>query len=86
MRILVTAHYSRAYKKLPAPIQKKAKDALQKLMKDISHPGLQVKRVKGTKNIFEARIDRSSRFTFEISDSVIILRNIGEHDKTLNNP
>ena len=34
-------------------------------------------------NKFEARIDHHNRFTFQIEDSQIILRNIGPHDTGL---
>ena len=86
MQVLATARYLRAYKKLPKQVREKTKKAIQQLMTDMAHPGLQVKRIRGTKDIYEARVDRGVRFTFEINNDNIILRNVGEHDKTLSNP
>jgi mRNA interferase RelE/StbE len=50
------------------------------------YPGLRVKKIKGTEYIWEARASRSLRMTFQIEEDTIILRNIGQHDETLNRP
>jgi mRNA-degrading endonuclease YafQ of YafQ-DinJ toxin-antitoxin module len=39
--------------------------------------------MQGTENIWEARVSRSLRITFQIEGDKIILRNIGCHDETL---
>jgi len=57
------------------------------LVADPRHPSLRVKKIKGTSSIFEARVDRDFRFTFEYGeDREIILRVVGPHDPTLNKP
>jgi hypothetical protein len=40
----------------------------------------------GTGNLWEARSSKTIRMTFEMQGSVILLRNVGEHDNVLNNP
>jgi len=45
-----------------------------------------VKRVKGTRRIWEARVSRSCRMTFAIHGDTYLLRNIGEHDEVLTRP
>jgi hypothetical protein len=45
-----------------------------------------VKKMKGTRNIWEARASLSLRITFQLTGDVIILRNIGHHDETLKQP
>jgi hypothetical protein len=50
------------------------------------HPGLRVKKVQGTSDIWEARASHSLRLTFEIHEDLLILRNVGPHDKVLKNP
>jgi len=54
--------------------------------KDIKHPSLGVKKIKGTGGIFEGRVSKSCRFTFMMKDGFVVFRRIGDHDKTLKNP
>jgi len=57
------------------------------LVSDPRHPSLRTKKIKGTGSIFEARVDRDIRFTFEYGGShEIILRVVGPHDPTLKKP
>ncbi len=44
----------------------------------IRQPSLRVKRIRGTKRIWEASIDMDYRFTFEMIDGGILLRVIGK--------
>ncbi|WP_245561105.1 hypothetical protein [Desulfoscipio gibsoniae] len=53
---------------------------------NIYHPSLRVKRIQGTKRIWEASATMGLRITFDWEEDVITLRNCGEHDKTLKNP
>jgi len=53
---------------------------------DLHHPGLQVKKVQGTENIWETRAGLAIRITFEVKEDAIILRNAGRHDETLKKP
>lgn len=83
MKVFVTPKFKKAYDKLPQHIQKKTKKAINFIKKDISHPSLGVKRMTGTEKTWEARVDRSYRFTFEKTDEGIILETIGPHDEGL---
>jgi hypothetical protein len=48
---------------------------------------LGVKKIKGTKSIFEARLDDHYRFTFEYREkNEIILRVVGPHNSALKKP
>ena len=49
------------------------------------HPGLRVSKLGGT-NVFEVRIDRSRRLTFEWDEETLVLLNPCDHDKVLKNP
>ncbi len=53
---------------------------------DRTYPGLRVKRIQGTNNIWEMRAGRDIRITLEITEETYILRNVGHHDPTLRNP
>lgn len=68
------------YEELPSEIKRKTEKALSLLLQNPRYPSLQVKRIQGTKNLWEARIDLKRRITFQWEGSEIILRRIGWHD------
>lgn len=83
-----TERFKREFKKL----SQADKDAFEKQMRKFFanpqppfHPSLRIKKIQGTDSIFEFTITMNVRMTFEFSSDTIILRNIGEHDKTLKN-
>jgi len=86
VQIARTERFKRAYRKLSPENRKQARKAIRLLLEDPRHPSLQVKRVKGTRQIWEARVSRSCRLTFEMHGDTYLLRNIGEHDKVLSKP
>jgi mRNA interferase RelE/StbE len=86
MRIARTARFKKAWKELNEDEKELALKAITHLVKDMRHPALQVKKMQGVKGIWEARASRSLRMTFQIVGDLIILRNIGRHDETLERP
>lgn len=86
MRIARTERFKAAYVELTPSNQQQARKAIRLFRENPHHPGLRVKKIKGTESIWEARVSRSIRMTFEVHGDLIVLRNIGEHDKTLARP
>ncbi len=86
MELVRTQRFRRAYRKLEPREREQVKKALAQLLADRTHPGLHVKRVRGTDRIWELRAGRNIRVTFEIGHDVYILRNVGHHDAALKNP
>ena len=86
MQLLLTARFQRAYAALSPQDQKKVQKALRLIGADLRHPGLGVRRIRGTKGIWEARAGRALRITFETEGQSIILRNVGRHDDALGRP
>ena len=82
MRLTRTDPFKSSYKKLPKFIQKKTDRILMLLGTDLRHPSIRAKKIQGAGDIWEGRIDKSHRFTFEIQDDEIVLRSIGHHDIT----
>lgn len=82
MRITRLDPFKRSYKKLPKFVQKKTDRILTLLAQDLRHPSIRAKKIQGAGDIWEGRIDRFHRFTFQIKDDEIILRSIGAHDIT----
>lgn len=86
MNFLETSRFKRAYKGLPQEAKGRVIASLRMLAVNIKHPSLQVKKIKGTKDIWEARAGLDYRITFQIVRDYFILRNVGHHDPTLKNP
>ena len=88
MNLVYTARFAQAATRLPKEARAKLPKALKLLAEDHRHPGLQTKKVQGLgdREIFEARLDQSVRFTFQIQGDVLILRNIDVDDACLKDP
>lgn len=86
MNFIVASRFKRAYKALPPEIKDRVKENLKKLSQNIRHPSLQVKKIKGTNDIWEARVSLDYRITSQMVKDYYILRNVGPHDPTLKNP
>ena len=86
MRLQYTRRFERAYISLEAGDAAHVAKAIYLLAGDSRHPGLRVKKVQGTSDIWEARASHSLRLTFEIHEDLLILRNVGPHDRVLKNP
>jgi len=86
MQIARTELFSKAWERLDEKHKILARKAILLMMKDLKYPSLGVKKMKGTRNIWEARASLSLRITFQLTGDVIILRNIGHYDETLKQP
>jgi mRNA-degrading endonuclease RelE of RelBE toxin-antitoxin system len=80
MRFYRTRIFLKDYVKLPVATRKKIDRQLVNLAQDIRHPAIYAKKMTGVGDIWEARIDRQYRMTFQIQDDVIILRRAGTHE------
>jgi hypothetical protein len=61
-------------------------ECIRTLIVDPRYPGLRTRGVQGARGVFEARIDRSLRLTFEWDGDTIVLRNNCRHDETEAHP
>ena len=97
MRFVVTRRFELAYRSLPETLRRKTDKALRLLAENPRHPSLRLKKALclGTKSesrsmsapgIWEARVDRGCRLTLGIRSDAFLLRNVGKHDPTLDNP
>lgn len=90
MKIQITQRFKRSFQKLTKDEQQTFQKQLELFLQNPIapfHPSLRIKKIQGTANIFECRINRDIRMTWQYyqSDS-ILLRNIGKHDQTLKKP
>jgi len=86
VKISRTARFKRAWQELTEEEKELGQKALRNLATDLRYPALRVKKMQGVEHIWEARVSRSLRMTFELEGNRIILRNIGRHDETLERP
>lgn len=64
MRFERSERFKRMYKKLDAQQREQVKKALKLIAADMQHPSLRIKRVQGTKSIWEANASMYLRITF----------------------
>ncbi len=87
LKLTLTERFRRSALELDPATRGKLKKQIALLATDPRHPSLRVKKIKGTGSIFEARVDRDVRLTFEFGGRhEIILRVVGPHDPTLKKP
>ncbi len=87
LRLTLTERFRKSVLELEPETREKLKKQLGLLASDPRHPSLRVKKIKGTRSVFEARMDREFRFTFEFGEArEIVLRVVGPHDPTLKKP
>ncbi len=86
MGVLFTEQFEQAYEKLTKAEKRSVRKALTLLGDNSKHPSLRVKKMEGRKNIWEARPSKRLRMTFEMAGEIILMRNVGEHDKVLKRP
>lgn len=85
MKLLFTKPFIRNYRDLPQRIQKLADKQLELLFANPRHPSLEIKTMQDPREIWEGRLTKSYRFTFQINGDIYVLRRIGTHD-LLKNP
>jgi mRNA interferase RelE/StbE len=87
MRFLTTEHFTKCYKDLPSGIQAQMDKQLSLLLENPKHPSLRIKKMQGTKGeVFEGRVSRNYRFTFQIEGDTYVLRRVGPHNQILKKP
>jgi len=86
MKITRTARFKKAWEELNEEEGALARKAIGNLVTDVRYPALRVKKIRGARDLWEARASLSLRMTFQIEGDMIILRNIGHHDEALERP
>ena len=79
MKVTFTKPFKRDYKGLPENLQELIDKQIIYLLNDPKHPSLRLKKMEGHKFIYEARITKGYRMTFQIVDDTYLLRRVGTH-------
>jgi mRNA-degrading endonuclease RelE of RelBE toxin-antitoxin system len=80
MKVQTTKPFDEDYAALPESLKERADKQFILLMENPHHPSLRLKKIKGHPNIWEGRITKGYRFTFQMLGAVYLLRRIGTHD------
>ena len=86
MQFLLTPRFQRAYAALSPEDRQWVAQGLRLMSADLRHPGLRVKRIRGTEGIWESSASRALRITVETAGDSLFLPNVGRHDEALWNP
>lgn len=80
MEIRYAVSFGRDYKGLPQEIRKQLVGKFALLLSNMRHSSLRVKKMEGYAGIWEARITKGYRFTFQKEAYGYLLRRVGSHD------
>jgi mRNA interferase RelE/StbE len=80
MNLYFTRSFEKDYSKLPEKIQNSIDKQLVLLLDNPYHPSLHSKKIKGTPNLWELRISKGYRLSYEMTDDSIIILRAGTHD------
>ncbi len=80
MKLFFTYSFIRDYQGLPEHLQKTVDQKLKLFLENQRHPSLNIKKMQDPRNIWEGRITKGYRFTFQMEDDTCLLRRIGTHD------
>ncbi len=86
-KVRASARFIKAFRKLPPEVQARVVKALTLLAQYPRHPSLQARPIQGTLGVYEARVDKNHRLTYErLPGDVLQMRVAGRHAETLKNP
>jgi mRNA interferase RelE/StbE len=87
LRLVRTERFRKSVLELDKRTRKKLKKQLELFVYDPRHPSLMVRKIKGTRSIFEARVNDFYRMTFQYGEKgEIILRVVGPHNAAIKKP
>ena len=86
MELFFSEKFKKDYKLFSGDIKQVINSKLKILSENPLHPSLRTKKIKGKEDIFETSINMHIRITWNYYEGKILLRAIGEYDKTLKNP
>ena len=80
MEVRFAQSFEADYRNLPKIIQTAVDRKLFLLLKNFRHPSLRAKKMEGYRNIWEVRVSKGYRFTFNIVENAYLIRRVGVHD------
>jgi mRNA-degrading endonuclease RelE of RelBE toxin-antitoxin system len=78
--IQTTRRFDKDYAALPEEARDAVDSKLALFLSNSRHPSLRIKKMEGTKDIWEMRITINYRITFQVIEDTAVLRRVGTHD------
>jgi mRNA-degrading endonuclease RelE of RelBE toxin-antitoxin system len=79
VKVAFTKPFKRDYKGLPENIQELIDKQIIQPLDNPKHPSLRLKKMEGHRSIYEGRVTKGYRMTFQIVDDTYLLRRVGTH-------
>lgn len=80
MKVVFEPRFLRDYASLPSAIQRQTDRQIKRLLENPRYPSMRIKKMEGQEHIWEARVTKNYRFTFQVKEDTLVLRRIGTHD------
>ncbi len=80
MKVAFTVPFLNDYKGLSVRLQEQIDKQITRIIENPKHPSLRAKKMEGHHSIWEARVTKGYRMTFEIKDDTFLFRRVGTHD------
>jgi hypothetical protein len=77
------AGFREQFRQLPEEIREKAKRQMDHMAADPFYPSAHLKRIQGSKDWWEARVDDNYRFGLQLIDGVWTFLVVGDHKSVL---
>jgi len=81
LKVLHTVASGRAFFNAPLDVQKAVLKQIEFLAQDLRHPSLRAKKFDESKDLWQARVNRSWRFYFTIEGEAYMIQDIVPHPK-----
>jgi mRNA-degrading endonuclease RelE of RelBE toxin-antitoxin system len=87
-----TTRFKEAFKALPEEVRRQARKAFLLFQENMSHPSLEIERIKGYPGVWSGRVSNKYRWTFHFEDDsdsgerICVHRVIGPHEVVYRNP
>jgi hypothetical protein len=79
MKRQLTDRFVRSFRAAPPGVRKAFDKQCRLLLENLNHPSLHAKKYDESKDLWQARVNRSWRFYFSIAGDTIIIRDIISH-------
>ena len=80
MKVAHAPRFLRDYGQLDPHLKRRVDKQIVLLLKNPRHPSLRIHKMVGYPDIYEARLTKGYRFTFQIRGETCFLRRVGTHD------
>jgi mRNA-degrading endonuclease RelE of RelBE toxin-antitoxin system len=81
MRIVISDRAIRSLAEAPHPVRRAFEKQIRLLEVNLRHSSLRAKKYDESKNIWQARVNRDSRFYFTIQDDIYRIEDVIPHPK-----